>query len=348
MCDYVHRRLPLLNTSRKPPTITHPVQIDSLRIQLDSRFRRIWVLVLPYLPPHEVLLTGRLSKAYYTLSWDVEIWREILQSHYKDFTPILNRVATGEYLTVHFVTGNDFNAEHDAMRNTLSINPDEVTEYDELELKDYLQASVVEAQPVSLDELKSKISDFRAMCITMMQLSCIACHRIKPDLYRCKLLKRNICTKCRYLPKYTMLSQSSVLTKYCLKKHEFETLKLPYIKTVNPISIGFTPMQLYYDYMVGASLGNTIIPSFVRRGALIEGLISKGYEKATDLIYGKVVQKYLKGEEENIEKIMIGIIRRYERKNGERPVKRIRTEKKKTDALEPVRRSARLKSSRNN
>lgn len=346
MCDYVHRRVPLLNTSRKPPKIFHPVGIKSLKIQIDSRIRRTWVLVLPFLTDWEVLLIGRLSKTFYTLSWDTEIWREILYFQYRDLTSIVNRVATGEYLTIHFVTGNDIDTEHKTMRNHLSINPDEVTQFDELELRDLFKSSMKKAQTVPLEELASKISDYRAMCITMMQLSCIECHKIRPDLYGCKLLNRNICTQCRYLSKYIMLSQSSVLTKYCLKKHEFETLKLPYIRTVNPISIGFTPMQLYYDFMVGASLGTTIIPSFVRREALIEGLISKGYEKATDLIYGKVVQKYLKGEEDNVEKIIIGIIRRFDRKNGERPAKKIKTEKKKSNSVVPVRRSARLNNSR--
>ncbi|CAG9312464.1 unnamed protein product [Blepharisma stoltei] len=321
--DFTYRSMPIRSLSRINPLINQPKQ--QIKDVPRTGQQRLWILVSHFLSIPEIFNLMKTCKMLYIVSYEPELWHDILISQFQ--SKFVLSIINGSYQDVNIVTRIDYKLEAAIIDEYIPIYCDEVTKEDENDLFELFQTTgliVDQAPPLTSADLnKVDPNEFRNIALILYQLSCIECHNIKIDCFYCKVLRKSICLKCLKSDKYKMLSIGSCKSKFKITQEELDSLNLNYAEATNPINYGFSNMKLYYEFQVKKALEKHKIPSYMRFKEIENKLEKEGYADAVSLAYGKIVEKFLKGKDDNLDRCVIYIIKRYERsknaaKNGKK------------------------------
>lgn len=272
----------------------------------------------------------KTCKMLYAVSYKPELWHDILMSQFqpRHVLAVINET----HKETHIATGIDYILEDDIINEYIPLYSDEVTNEDENDLfevfTDTGTTSLIQNEITASDLSKIKPDNLRQIALTLYQLACRQCKQIKIDVFYCPILEKNMCLACLKQDKYKMLSIGSAKGKFKISQEELDKLGVKYVEATNPINYGFKSMKLYYEIQLRQALEYYKIPAYQRLKALEETLIDKGYKDAFNYIYGKMVENYIKGRSDDLNRCVVFIINRYDKtKEKEKKPKKKRTKR---------------------
>lgn len=204
--------------------------IPKARFKLESNYsgeyRRLWILVMEFLTPYDIISIRRVSKLVYLVTFEQVVWRSVLRNYYLNIPyeyKFLNEKLSFSVINHCLIVKNlgySFWSSENVRRASLFF-----LEGQELRLCEY----------VSFEKLIQIQDNYRDICYAIMALNCIGCKKyVYTNLYF-QSWRGFLCGDCMNKPKYRVVTKVEACLENGISLSQFDSLNLDFENLGYPI-----------------------------------------------------------------------------------------------------------------
>lgn len=221
---YAKNSLPRMsrNISSEYTGILH--DIPRARFKLESErlgeYRRLWILVMEFLTPYDIIGLRRVSKLVYLVTFEQEVWRSVMINYYMDNIfeyRIMDKMflysVRKNRLIVKKLSYSFLIPYKEPTTALFSIQEQEFRMCEDLTLY-----NLIEIQ-----------RNYRDICYAIMKFDCMDCRKYSKcfeKLFYYKSLRGYLCKYCISKPKYRLVTECEACFENGISASQFDRLKL--------------------------------------------------------------------------------------------------------------------------
>lgn len=213
--------------------ILHDIPTPRLKLKTNSygKYRRLWILVMEFLTPYELMTIRKVNKLIYLVTFEQEVWRTVIRTYilhrpYK-FTNLFFSVRQNR-LILNKSRYSFWAPSNEAITALFAIKEHEFIRCEDLSFISFIQIQ----------------ENYRDICYAIMTFNCMGCREYQgmPEIFYYKSLEGYLCESCIGLQKFRLLTECEACLENGISVRQFAKLNLD------------DEQGRYFDIMVKARL----------------------------------------------------------------------------------------------
>jgi hypothetical protein len=209
-----------MNTNISSDTgILHDIPTARFKPKTKSfgKYRRLWILVMEFLTPYEIMKLRRVSKLIYLVTFQQEVWRSVVRNYYLIcFNSDISFSVRKNRLIVKKLRYSFWQSYTEANQAMFTIKEQEFKVCEDLSFRQLIQIQ----------------ENYRDICYAIMTFNCIGCRVYHGNLISMKelfyytSLGGYLCDFCIKLQKYRLLTECEACFENGISASQFVSLNL--------------------------------------------------------------------------------------------------------------------------